>query len=204
MIENKYTCYGPTGEPILQRDVQGEFQVNLGYWEGEVVASDVTKGVRISEQRNSDTTIGFLTPKNLPMQIFRSNQSLYRIFLDFCEFRALLEVKSEFVTSQRGSKCTYFEISDFLDVFVTQKLTKLEFEAEMLTTQWYIRYWDIGHNGRIWPNTPFSQNPRRLFVAPLSDEKNGFSLKLTYIGTEKSPETQVCNFVHQLLTLHLV
>ena len=72
--------------------------------------------------------------KTYPCKFLDHISHCIAFFWIFCEFRALLEVKSEFVTSQRGSKCTYFEISDFLDVFVTQKLTKLEFEAEMLTT----------------------------------------------------------------------
>ena len=41
----------------------------------------------------------------------------------------------------------------------------------------------------IWPHQPPVEKPRRLFVAPLSEEKNDFFSKLTYIGTKKSPHT---------------
>ena len=41
----------------------------------------------------------------------------------------------------------------------------------------------------IWLYHLHPQNPQGIFVAPLSDERNGFFLKFTYIGTENNPET---------------
>ena len=59
--------------------VLGEFGAILGGFG----IHDVTKGVKILKFRISDIVIGFLSPKNLPMHIFRPKQWFYQVLLRF-------------------------------------------------------------------------------------------------------------------------
>ena len=52
-------------------------QRGLNHYQAVIFSRDVSK------YRNSDIIIGFLTPKNIPMPIFRSIQSFYRVLLRF-------------------------------------------------------------------------------------------------------------------------
>ena len=58
-------------------------QVNFGLFWVHLRVSDITKGDEIWKYQNSDIIIGFLTPKNIPMPIFRSIQSFHQVLLRF-------------------------------------------------------------------------------------------------------------------------
>ena len=81
---------------------------------------DVTKGVQILTSWISAFIIGFPTPKDLPMSIFRSNQSFYRVLLRFRWFWDHFGSFWGSVTSQKGSRFCKFEFQISSLVFPPQ------------------------------------------------------------------------------------
>ena len=92
----------------------GPFWVILGI-------RDVTKWVKISEFWIFDSNIGFSSPKRLPMYIFRSKQSFYRVFWHFRWFSGHLGSFWGSVTSHMGSRFSNFGFLTLSSVFPPTK-----------------------------------------------------------------------------------
>ena len=62
------------------------FEVNSRPFWVKLWTSDVKKEDNIYDFQNSDITIGFLVPKDIPIRILRLKQSFYRVFCVLGEF----------------------------------------------------------------------------------------------------------------------
>ena len=107
-------------------------------------------------------------------------------FLDLAKFWILLDAKSEFVTSQMGSKCAYLNFLALLWFCQPNDLTNIKFEANALLFSDIsnIGIWSI--MGRYGSESPFQKTPGDFLLPHFQMKKNVFSLKLTYRGTKKS------------------
>ena len=97
------------------------FLINFGVYSVQSGLKDVTKGVKTSRFWNSCITIGFLVPKNVPIPIFRSNQTFHCFFIVFWSILGHLGYNRSSVTSQMGSEFYNFEILTLLSAFSSQK-----------------------------------------------------------------------------------
>ena len=127
--------------------------------------NDVTKGVKIIKYGAADTIIGFLTPKNISIPIFRSKQSFNRLLLCFYWFLTIFgasDITKRVKIIKYGEADTIIGFLNSKNVSILNFRWKQSFTRLLLCFYWFFDHFGVqlchkrGQDYKIWVMAPWT------------------------------------------------